>query len=116
MDKLFFVLLLTVGVFWLYDESIDSDKIDSLEKEIAAAEARVKELERDLGISKSEYMKAVEAVDAANIAINSILDNAGKNIDEGLNGIQKLRAINQSYDDAVTTVRDKCAIKVTGGG
>lgn len=116
MDKLLLVLLLLVGVFWVYDEGVDSDKIENLEKQIAAAEARVRVLEGELEISKSQYIEAVDAVDAANIAINSILDKAGKDIDEGLSGIKKLRAINQSYDDAVSAVRDKCTITVAGGG
>jgi hypothetical protein len=108
MDKLLIVLLLAVGALWWNDEGVDDDRIKGLEKQIEIAEARVNVLEGELDTSKSEYDDAIAEVESANVAINLILDRAGKDIDEGLNGIQKLKAINSSYDAAVDAIRGKC--------
>lgn len=116
MDRLLFVLLIIAGALWLYDDAQDAERISALENQVAAAEVKVMLLEGELATAKSDFTTAISAVEAANAAINSILDKAGRDIDEGLKGIQRLRAINQSYDAAVLAVRDKCGSAVRRAG
>ena len=116
MNRLFFLLFLITAGLWFYDDSLDGGRIENLEKQLAVAEENVKALEGKLVSIKAEHATALSEVEAANEAINTILDKAGRDIDEGLKGIQRLRAINQSYDAAVVAVRDKCGSAVRGAG
>lgn len=116
MDKLLLILLLLAGALWLYEDSLDKAQLIALKDAVVTAEAKVKTLQGELDSARSEYDRAISDVVAANVAINSILDKAGRDIDEGLKGIQRLKAINQSYDAAVVAVRDKCSSAVSGAG